>query len=190
MGKLNNAVLYLSGSMEADPQLGVGWRREFINLLKEKNLNIITIDPTNKPKSINNVNAEEEATYVNKLRNEEKWEELTKYVKKFTRADLRFCDLSDALILYVDTSIFMCGSIHEAVLCQIQKKPRFAIVKGGLKAMPSWLFGIFDYRCVFDSVEKCVEHLAGINAGTIKMDDKWVLIREHLTHYSDSSLGV
>ena len=33
---------------------------------------------------------------------------------------------------------------------------------------------------MFDSVEECVSYLKSVNDGSVKMDDKWVLMRKSI----------
>ncbi len=180
MQKLDGAVVYLSGPMEYASDYGVNWRQEIIKSFKDNDLNIICLDPTNKPVELHGTNLKEDVETTKRLKNEGKWEELTKFVKEFRRKDLRYTDLSDFIIAVIDPNIHLCGTYNEIFEAERQKKPRFAIIKGGLKAMPSWLFAVFNYKCVFSSVDECVQHLKKINDGTIRADDKWVLIRNHL----------
>ena len=77
MGKLDGAVCYLSGPMEFAEDFGVGWRQKIIKSFKDNNLNIVSIDPTNKPSSLDNT-LEEDIAITRKLKNEGKWEELEK----------------------------------------------------------------------------------------------------------------
>lgn len=180
MDKLNGMVCYLSGAMEAAKDGGVGWRQEFINDLKLAHLNIICIDPTNKPKDLDGKTVEEEFNAVKEFKEKEQWKELTEYVKKFRRFDLRFCDLSDCVVAYIDPSLHLCGTYNEIFEAERQKKPRFAIIKGGKKACPTWLFDVFDHDCMFDNISDCIVRLKDLNSGKIPLNDKWVLIRNYI----------
>ena len=178
MHKLRNTICYLSGPMEACKDGGVMWRREIIKKFEKVGIDIKCIDPTNKPGGHETM--QEEKDFMDKLRREEKWYEMVNYVKAFVRLDLRYLDLSDFIILAVDKNTHMCGSYHEIVQAQIQKKPRFAIVNGGLKNMPSWLFSIFNPSDVFDNMDDCVQRIADLDSGKLPLDNHWVLIRNYI----------
>ena len=119
---LENAVVYLSGPIDKAKDFGVGWRQEF--KLKAKHLNLAIIDPCNKPVSfVHEIQGDIRATTV--LRNEKKWQELRDFVKKFRREDLRFTDISDFLVVYIDPDVPMYGTLDELYTAEDQKKPLF-----------------------------------------------------------------
>jgi hypothetical protein len=180
MNKLKGAICYLSGPMEDAKDMGVEWRRKIIKLFKENGVYIACIDPTNKPVEDK---FEEDVTRNKRLKEQESWDELVAYVKAFRRKDLRFVDLSDFIIALVDPKIHLCGTYNEIFEAERQKKPRFAIIDGGLKNLPSWLFAVFPLSCIFSSVEECVEHIRKLNSGELPLNDNWVLIREKLNEH-------
>lgn len=174
---LKNAVFYLSGPMEKAKDHGRGWRENLIE--KTKHLNIKLIDPTNKPSRDKRYH--EEKSVLNQLKDNEMWDELTTFVKGFRRVDLRYTDLADAIIVYIDTNLYTVGTWDEVFTAERQRKPILAIVKGGKKSMPAWLFAVIDYHNIFESVDELVIHLEKLDSGQIPLDKKWVLIREFLT---------
>jgi hypothetical protein len=135
------------------------------------------IDPTNKPTHLRKEVGEEKRTQQ-RLRQEGKFRELQQFVREYRHQDLRFVDLCDCLIAYVDPDVHMCGSYDEIFTAERQKKPRMVIVKGGLRRCPFWLFDVFDLKDMFENVEDCVERLDEINKGRYPLDDRWILIRE------------
>ena len=78
---LKNAVFYLSGPMEKAKDHGRGWREDLIE--KTQHLNIKLIDPTNKPSPDKRYH--EERAVLNKLKDNEMWDELTTFVKGFRK---------------------------------------------------------------------------------------------------------
>jgi nucleoside 2-deoxyribosyltransferase len=172
MNKLKNACVYLSGPIDFVDDDGVGWRRELIS--KTKHLNLKYLDPTNKPIGLGTEIAEEKALFK-KLREEGNWLELRKYAKQIRRVDLRFCDLADFGIVYIDTSVHMCGSYNELHTMENQQKPVFGILKNGRKKAPLWLFAALRPQEMFGSIDDCVNHLSELNSGAVEMDQRWVL---------------
>jgi hypothetical protein len=179
MGNLDQARVYLSGAIDYAPDLGVGWRNEFIRLSKQSGLLLSIIDPCNKPAPfIHEINNEHLS--VETFRKEKRWADLQAFVKGFRRQDLRFTDIADFLVIYVNKNVHMCGSYNELFVAEMQKKPIFCIVEGGLEKMPTWLFGVFRLENVFNSVEECVSHLSRLNKQSEPLDSAWVLIQKYL----------
>jgi hypothetical protein len=173
---LDGAVAYLSGSMEYCPSGGVSWRRQIIDLVRQEDININFLDPTNKPKGLM---PEEKGVYHN-LRSTKDWAGLQKYVKRIRRDDLRCVDLSDFMIVCIDRRIHACGTYDELFTAEDQQKPVLIISIGGKEELPGWLFAVVRLEEIFDSVEDCVAYLKDINNGTQPVDDRWVLIRDYL----------
>ena len=181
MEQINDGVLtgswtYLSGAIDFAKDHGTSWREEITPKLKAMGIKII--DPTKKP---GDVVYESEQHIINKYKQQEEWDKITEIAKGFRRLDLRYTDLSDFIIVYIDTGVFSFGTIDEILTAEDQHKPIFAIVKGGKKNAPSWLFAIADWRNeIFNNIDECVEHISKIHSGQILLSDKWVLIRDKM----------
>lgn len=186
-GKLDGACCYLSGPMEFVADHGVEWRRKFVRLAKEAKLKIDFLDPTNKPGG-EDIKIGENKEHQAKLQKEGKWVELRNYVHQYRRYDLRFVDYSDFLVVVVDPTVPQWGTSNEVYVSEMQHKPVFFIVEGGMYNLPRWLFDVVDVddyykgtQCnVFSSVEEVIEHLVELNDGRRHMDDRWVLVRKFL----------
>lgn len=176
-GRLYGSVTYLSGAMDAAPDLGIGWREKFIKLTSHLNLDII--NPCVKPPGCS-VEIQNGHRVSTTLRENKDWQGMQKFVKKLRREDLRFTDISDFLIAYIDPEVPSYGTPDEIYTAERQKKPLFCIIKGGIEKLPVWLFGVFELNEIFSTVEECVAHLEKINNGEIPLDDRWVLIRDYL----------
>lgn len=185
-GKLGGSCCYLSGPMEFAKDNGVVWRREFINLAINADLEIDFIDPTNKPCDESDIIEDKE--YQIKLQESGDYLKLRDYVKKYRRFDLRFVDLSDFLVAVIDPKIHMCGTYNEIFVAEQQHKPMFFICEGGLKTLPRWLFDVVDLnepskgkRCnVFENLHEVINELKDIDCGEKTMSDQWVLIRKKI----------
>lgn len=177
---LEDSICYLVGAIDNAIDQGKGWRRDLIKQCKDRNIKIKFLDPTNK---IGNLKAEvdEEQTKIRALKQNSNWEELSEMMSKIVRHDHRSQDISDFIILKIDTHIHMCGSYFELQSALTQKKPYFIIVEGGKKNTPNWLFGIANHEYFFDSVTDVVNKLEQINNGSIEIDDRWVLFRKDLS---------
>jgi len=180
INKLEDSIGYLSGPIDDAEDNGIQWRRQLVELLKEKKMGFIKIlDPTNKlPGLCEEVGDTQEIMKSHKLH--QRWDALTAMMRPVVRVDLRQVDVCDFLIAYIDVDIHACGTYHEIVIANQQKKPILIISKQGKKSVPSWLFGILDHDCFLESVEECVDYLSGINDGGVPANDKWVLFRHQL----------
>jgi nucleoside 2-deoxyribosyltransferase len=176
---LDKSVCYLAGPIDHADDLGVGYRRYVIEKSQELGLNIRFLDPTDKITGLaDDVGVEQDN--IQRLKKRKSWRKLSKLMAKIVRSDLRQVDLSDFIIVMVDTSVHMCGTYHELILADLQKKPVLAIIKGGKQKSPSWLFGIIDHELMFDSMEECLDYLTKVNDGEIELSDRWVLFRQAL----------
>ncbi len=176
MNKLNQARVYLSGPIDYAPDLGRGWRDEFIK--QSKSLNLKIINPCDKPLPCEH-EIKGEHRFVEIFRKNKDWKNLQSFVKTFRRQDLRFTDIADFLVIYVNKEIHMCGSYDELFVAERQKKPIFCIVEGGIECLPTWLFGVFKIENIFNSVSECVAHLNILNKQEV-LDSSWVLIGQYL----------
>jgi hypothetical protein len=82
--------------------------------------------------------------------------------------------------VYVDRDIHMCGTYHELIQADIQKKPVLVIVKGGIERASAWLFGLIKPEYMFNDVDECVEFLINVDSGNQEVDDRWVIFRKDL----------
>ena len=186
-GKLDEACVYLSGPMEFVADHGVEWRRKFIRLVQEKELQIDIIDPTNKPGG-DEMRIGENKEHQAMLKREGRWQELQDYVWSYRHYDLRFVDNCDFLVAVIDTRVPQWGTSNEIYMAEDQRKPIFFICDGGMKNMPNWLFPLIEFenkeehkRCnVFESVEAVIAELVGYDIGHYAMGREWILLRKHL----------
>jgi hypothetical protein len=182
MNNLEESICYLIGPIEHAHDDGVGWRKYIKNKCKSKNINIKWLDPTDKLEGLKKEIGDEKKE-VSGLKKSEKWEELRILMKSIVRQDLRCVDISDFLIIKIDKSIHMCGSYHEIVVALNQKKPVLAIIEGGRKNCPDWIFGIMHYENMFDNEDDLIDYLLELNNGKKDMSDKWILVRKQLKQY-------
>ncbi|MFA5759399.1 MAG: hypothetical protein WC942_08620 [Clostridia bacterium] len=177
--KLKNAVVYLAGPIDNATDLGRGWRQEITHKIKQSNIQLKVLDPTQKPHDAMSETSEEQIK-IRQLKQTGQWDALVKFMKRLRRTDLRFVDLSDFIILYLDPTVHMVGSYNEMFVAEQQQKPILAIVNGTKADLSSWLFATLKPSEIFESVDECVAYLRCINDGTIELDDRWLLIRDYL----------
>lgn len=176
---LDNCVLYLAGPINFAPDNGRNWRSEFKHKALQKGCKFTILDPTDKPTGLGE-HVNEERDYAEVFRENEQWDDLTKYVKRYRRIDLRMVDLSDIFIMYVNVDIHTCGTYQEMTFAESQRKPILAIIHGGKKKAPDWLFAVVNHNEMFATVDECVNYLTSINTNMIGVDERWVFIRKAL----------
>jgi hypothetical protein len=180
--KLDGALIYLAGAMEADKQSGTTYRRIFIDKCKAAGLKIKFLDPTNKIMNLT-PDVDKEKDKIDEYRNSSNWAALRLLMKKIVRQDLRQVDLADMTIAFIDKQIFTCGTIEEITTNEREKKLTLIISAGGKKACPAWLFGIIHHDFIFESDDEAIEYLVKLNNGTIPMNEKLILFRKELDEY-------
>lgn len=172
--QLKGSMCYLIGPIDFSDDKGVGYRQQIMSQLKD--FGIIFLDPTEKLDGLTpDVGIEQEK--IQRLKKEERWDELRAFMKKIVRSDLRCVDYSDFVIAYIDPDVHMCGSYHELVCAVNQKKPVLAVIKGGRKRASSWLFGILKPDAMFDSIDDLVEYF---KHPELSLDERWVLFRDQV----------
>lgn len=160
MNRLKGQRVYLAGPIDRVKDQGKVWR-EYVTPFLE-NMGIEVFNPVNKP---SDVGVENNATHVmkKKLKDNEKYDELSEMMKIIRTVDLRLVDLSDFLIVSLDLNVHMCGTLEELFLANRQKKPILVWVRQGKKHAPDWLFGTIPHEMIFNSWKEIQEYLEYIN---------------------------
>ena len=159
MNRLKNTRCYLSGGIEFEPDLGVGWREIIKKELRD--LEIIWLDPCKKPIDL----GFEDLTSIERrkeLRREGKWEEVAEQMKIIRCVDLRMVGISDFLIVNIDTSIHTCGTYEEVFLANRQKKPVIVRIKQGKQGCPDWLLGTLPHQMIFSTWNEVLTYLINV----------------------------
>jgi hypothetical protein len=165
MNKLCGCTVYLSGPMQYAKDKGIEWRQKLIPFLKS--MNMIILDPTNKPDMCN---LKEDAGYVNKLNELKKlkqYKKLSKEVRKIRSVDLRMTDLANIGIFYINIQIPTFGTLEELFTMNRSKKVCLIMSEGGLNKLPLWLWGTNYFEHNFGDWKSLRNYLTNINMGTI-----------------------
>ena len=177
MGKLDGAIAYLSGAITFVSDDGICWRQDLKNKCKLAIPRLEFFDPTDKPPGLEGEIGFEKYKALEWKKNGQ-FDEITEHVKEYRRVDLRMVDNSNFLIVYVDLDAYTVGTWDEVVTCERQCHPILAIIKQGKKNAPDWLFAMMRHEEMFESVQECVDYLAKLDCGEIKMDKRWVLFNK------------
>jgi nucleoside 2-deoxyribosyltransferase len=171
MNRLINQRVYLAGAMDRVKDRGNGWRDSITPFLEE--LGVIVFNPIKKPTSIGQ---EDEAVHALKkyLKNNRKYDDLSKIMKQIRSVDLRLVDISDFLIVNLDLDIHPCGTYEEIFWANRQKKPIIVHMEQGKQSAPDWLFGTIPHEMIFSSWHDIKEYLLTIhNNPEINTFNRW-----------------
>ena len=168
---LKGSRCYLAGAMDRVPDGGHGWRDNISEFLSE--LGVIPMNPCKKP-ILYGREDEKNRSYINRLKKAGRYDEVAEFVKEFRCIDLRMVDVSDFVILNVDTAIHMCGSYEELTLANRQKKPVLIHVEQGKEECPNWIFGMIPHEHIFSSWVSLQNYLIDVNDNDIR-HKRWIL---------------
>ena len=174
MNRLCGTRAYLAGAMDRVPDGGVVWREKITEVLKP--LGVTILDPCKKPIDIGGEDLEDRE-FRAELKRSGQYEALSKKMKLIRITDLRLVDVSDFLIVYVNTDVHMCGTYEEVVLANRQKKPILLMVEGGTKNTPDWLFGMLPYQHFFSSWHTLMGYVKHVHEEeSVKHYKRWMFL--------------
>lgn len=167
--KLRNQRCYLAGAMDRVPDRGVGWRAFITPILNSFGVQVF--NPLNKP---TNLGSEDELVVAKKkrLKEEQKYQELSLLMREIRSVDLRMVDISDFLIVNLDLNTHPCGTLEEIFWANRQKKPILVRMEQGKINAPDWLFGTLPHEFIFDNWDAMVKYLESINASYMNDNHK------------------
>lgn len=159
MNRLKNHRFYLSGPMEFSPDGGVGYRQRIKKFLLARGA--VVIDPTDKPDG-GPKETPAEIAMLKEWKANGDWQKVRDYMTQIRAYDLRYVDITDAQIAYVNIDNFMCGTWEEVFVGNKQKKPVILMVEQGLKSLSNWMFGTLPIQLLhesWDSVENYLDYI-------------------------------
>lgn len=167
MNRLKNQRVYLAGAMDRVPDRGAGWRASITPFLRD--MGVVVFNPLNKPTE---VGAEDHETHELKcrLKDEGRYDELSKMMKTIRATDLRLVDISDFLVVNLDINTHPCGTLEEIFLANRSKKPVVVHVEQGKGHTPDWLFGTLPHSMFFSSWDEVRDYLRRVDSDE-KIDD-------------------
>jgi nucleoside 2-deoxyribosyltransferase len=139
---------YLAGAMESVADEGLGWRRKFSRVLKNK-VNVKCIIPNDEEKNI------KKRVNMAKVKRTDP-EKYLRVMREFIRMDLEFVESVDMIVIKWEGEATF-GTVHEAGWAYQLKKPCYLITGIEEHKLPGWF-----YACctkVFHSLDELIEHL-------------------------------
>lgn len=161
LNRLNKQRVYLAGAMDRVADRGATWRDNITPFLEQ--MGVIVFNPITKPTT---TGMEDHDSHVikTKLKQKERYDELSEMMKVIRRVDLRLVDISDFLIVNLNLDIHPCGTYEEIFWANRQKKPIIVHMEQGKNSAPDWLFGTIPHQTIFSSWDDIKEYLTHINA--------------------------
>jgi len=173
---LHRTKCYLAGNIE-NSDAPSSWRDQVKTELRETG--IIFFDPLKKP-FLDSVNEDKEhIARLNNLREEGRFDDLARIMRKIRVEDLSLVDRADFLIACISARTASWGTAEEVFWANRMKKPIFLVVAEGKRACPFWIFGTLPSDQVYGGIEEVIADIRQIDCGEKKIDlTRWKIFRE------------
>jgi nucleoside 2-deoxyribosyltransferase len=173
---LRRTKCYLAGNIE-NCDAPDSWRDQVKTDLRETG--IVFFDPLKKP-FLDSVNEDKEhVARLVKLREQERFEELSRIMRKIRVEDLSLVDRADFLIASISAKTASWGTAEEVFWANRMKKPIFLVVAEGKRACPFWIFGTLPSDHVYGAIQEAISAIRRIDSGETKIDlTRWKIFRE------------
>lgn len=160
LNRLNKQRVYLAGAMDRVADRGATWRDNITPFLED--MGVIVFNPITKPTT---TGMEDHDSHVikTKLKQKERYDELSEMMKVIRRVDLRLVDISDFLVVNLDLETHPCGTYEEIFTANRCKKPILVHIEQGKAHAPDWLFGTIPHQMIFSLWEDLKNYLRHIN---------------------------
>lgn len=171
MNRLKNQRCYLAGAMDRVPDRGCSWRNNITPFLES--LGVIVFNPITKPTQIG---LEDNETHLvkSKLKQSQRYDELSSMMKVIRSVDLRLVDISDFMIVNLDLDIHPCGTYEEIFWANRQKKSIIIHMVQGKEHTPDWLFGTIPHQMIYSDWNDIYAYLEHINnSENINSHNRW-----------------
>lgn len=153
---------YLIGAMDRAPDNGVEWREKVTPFLAA--MGVVVLNPCNKPIDIG-LEGIEDRTRRRRLKEEELYDQLSSEIKLLRVVDLRMVDMSDFLIVNIDTDVHACGTYEEDSWANRMKNPIMVHCEQGKQGCPDWMFGKIPHEHIFTHWSDMMQYLWNIHTG-------------------------
>ena len=165
---------YLVGAMEDAPDGGVQWRERITPWLNSRG--VIVFNPCDKPCDVGSEKPEDRI-YRQQLIREGKYDEAIEDAGPLRPVDLRMVDISDFLVVNINTDHHACGTYEEITTANRQKKPIIVHCEQGKAGCPPWLFLMLgkSHRTIFSTWDEVKDYLDYIDSDPVPESLKrWV----------------
>jgi nucleoside 2-deoxyribosyltransferase len=173
---LTRTKCYLAGNIE-NSNAPHSWRDMVKTELADTG--IIFFDPLKKP-FMDSVNEDKEhMARLAKLREEKRFEDLSKIMRKIRVEDLSLVDRADFIIAVISAKTASWGTAEEVFWANRMKKPIYLVVSEGKQACPFWIFGTLPEHQIYGNVADVIAEIRQIDSGEKMIDlTRWKIFRE------------
>ncbi len=173
---LHRTKCYLAGNIENCDAPG-SWRDTVKSELRQTG--IIFFDPLKKP-FLDSVNEDQEhIARLTRLRQEGRFDDLARIMRKIRVEDLSLVDRADFLIASISARTASWGTAEEVFWANRMKKPIFLVVAESKRACPFWIFGTLPCDQIYSGIEEVIAEIRRIDSGEKKMDlTRWKIFRQ------------
>ncbi len=151
---------YLCGAMDRVDDGGEGWRNAIGPQLEA--LGVQILNPCDKPIDIGYEDAAVRGD-IARMKAAGDFDGVAKY-RAIRTTDLRMVDISDFLVVSIDTDLHACGTYEEIFWANRQKKPVLVVMEQGKDQTPNWLLFTLPHEHIFSNSTELLEHLYDIDA--------------------------
>lgn len=178
--RIGSIRVYLSGPMQYTADDGVGWRQKLTpELIK------VGIDPNNilDPLSTRTgkLSVQDENKRLKFYKETDNYEGVKEVSRTLIRHDLRMVDVSDCLVLGVESQNGEMprtyGTVHEIIVAVEQHKPIFILSDLTWKEFPVWLIGLLpNPGCWAKTPQELAKMIYHDVEENIHKESKWVFL--------------
>jgi hypothetical protein len=171
MNRLAYSRAYLAGPIDRVTDRGIQWRQDISEFLWQHKIGVI--NPCDKP-IVGAVPEDDNFVTQRKVLKEAgKYDELHSLIKEVVATDLRSIDLSDFVILHIDTKVHMCGSYNEQTHASLQRKPILVHCPSGKNDVPDWLYGICKHEEFFSTWDQLKSYIREVAYKNKTVNSRW-----------------
>lgn len=163
---------YLIGAMDRVPDAGAGWRKRITPFLQK--LGVVVLDPTDKPIDVGG-ETPEDREHRHTIKGLGCYDEFSRMMKLLRVVDLRMVDMSDFLIVHIDTDFHACGTYEEESWANRLKNPILVHCEQGKEGVPDWLYGALPHHHMFSTWTELCRYLWEVHTGPrIETYKRWM----------------
>ena len=166
MNRLKFSRCYLVGPMDFCREDGKVWREDISEFLSK--LGVIVLNPYKKPlhECHGDTMLEDDLHAAERAKAFERrdYDAVTANMKPVRAVDLRMVDHSDFLIVYLNFSVTMTGTMEELFTGNREKKPIIILSSVPKHKIPPWYFATLPHRLFFDNLDDIKAYIDSVNS--------------------------
>lgn len=141
---------------------GVQWRDDLTPFLKSMGVEVH--NPANKPPGLGAIETGDFRAERENAKQRGDWAKVEEMMSSIVHVDLRMVDLSDFLIVNLDTSIYAAGTNAEMTMAAYERKPVIVHCPQGKGGVPDWWFGHLKHQLFFATWNEVKFYLNHVNS--------------------------